>query len=107
MGVTKTAHYTESQNQLALLFKALAHPARLAIIDYLLAVDRCICGDIVNELPLAQPTISQHLKELKQVGLIQGSIEGKSICYCVNPKMFNLIEKYLSRVNKRSNNECC
>ena len=107
MGVTKNEHYTESQNQLALLFKALAHPARLAIIDYLLSVDRCICGDIVNELPLAQPTISQHLKELKQAGLIQGSIEGKAICYCVTSEMFNLIEQYLGRVNMSRNYNCC
>jgi len=107
MGVTKTAHYTESQNQLALVFKALAHPARLAIIDYLLSVDHCICGDIVNELPLAQPTISQHLKELKQVGLIQGSIEGKSICYCVNPEKFQLIASFFTHIQQSTAPSCC
>ena len=88
MGLTKTEYFTDKQNAIATMAKALGHPARIAILEYLLKVDTCICGDIVNELPLAQPTISQHLKELKQVGLIQGSIEGKSICYCVNPDKF-------------------
>ena len=83
MGATKTDHFTESQNELAVLSKALGHPARIAIMEYLLKVDACICGDIVNELPLSQPTVSQHLKELKNAGLIKGSIEGNSICYCI------------------------
>ena len=107
MGVTKTEHYTESQNQLALLFKALAHPARLAIIDYLLSVDRCICGDIVNELPLAQPTISQHLKELKQAGLIKGSIEGKAICYCVNPDAISQLVQFFIHLQQPKTPRCC
>ncbi len=84
MGATKTDHFTERQNQLATLAKAIAHPARIAILDYLIKVDSCICGDIVNELPLAQPTVSQHLKELKNAGLIKGDIEGNTICYCIN-----------------------
>lgn len=71
MGATKTDYFTERQNQLAALAKALAHPARIAILDYLLKVNACVCGDIVNELPLAQPTVSQHLKELKTAGLIK------------------------------------
>ena len=70
MGATKTENFTNQQNQLASLAKAIGHPARIAILDYLLTVDSCICGDIVNKLPLAQPTISQHLKELKNVGQI-------------------------------------
>ena len=81
MGASKTEGFTEKQNELATLFKALSHPARVAIIEYLLSVDTCICGDIVNELPLAQPTVSQHLKELKNAGIIKGSIEGTAICY--------------------------
>ena len=76
MGTTKTEHFTDKQNAIATLAKALGHPARVAIIEYLMKVDTCICGDIVNELPLAQPTVSQHLKELKNAGLIKGSIEG-------------------------------
>ena len=83
MGITKTEAFSETHNEIDQMMKALAHPARVAIIDYLLSVDACICGDIVNVLPLAQPTVSQHLKELKNAGLIKGSIEGKAICYCV------------------------
>lgn len=89
MGATKTDHFTEEQNQLAIVLKALGHPARVAIIQFLLKTDSCICGDIVDELPLAQPTVSQHLKELKNAGLITGNIEGNAICYCINPEMFN------------------
>ena len=82
MGATKTEHFTDKQNEIATLAKALGHPARIAIMEYLLKVDTCICGDIVNELPLAQPTVSQHLKELKEAGLIKGDIEGAKVCYC-------------------------
>ena len=88
MGATKHNSFSEENNNLALLFKALAHPARIAIVDYLLKVDNCICGDIVNELPLAQPTVSQHLKELKNAGIIKGAIEGTAICYCLNTETF-------------------
>ena len=94
MGVSKTHHFTENQNRIAILIKALGHPARIAIIEYLLNVEACICGDIVNELPLAQPTISQHLKELKNAGLIKGVIEGKSICYCVDEQGIEKLQNY-------------
>ena len=83
MGITKSEHFTEHQNELANVLKALGHPARVAIVEYLIQHKQCICGDIVNELPLSQATISQHLRELKQVGIIQGNIEGNSICYCL------------------------
>lgn len=86
MGTTKTEIFTEKQNRLAEMLKALAHPARIAIIQYLVKAQACICGDLVEELGLAQATISQHLKELKKVGLIQGTVEGTSVCYCINPK---------------------
>ena len=110
MGATKTEHFTDKQNSLATLAKALGHPARIAIMDYLLKVDSCICGDIVNELPLAQPTISQHLKELKNAGLIKGNIEGNAICYCIDEKAFKKMQKYFDRIathiqNKKKN--CC
>lgn len=91
MGATKTAHFTDSQNELALWMKALGHPARIAIIEFLLKTNSCICGDIVNELPLSQPTVSQHLKELKSAGIIQGNIEGTAICYCLNPETMQQI----------------
>ena len=80
MGISKTAHFNEQQNSLANIAKALGHPARLAIIEYLLQQKECVCGDIVSELPLAQATVSQHLKELKSAGIIKGNIEGNSIC---------------------------
>lgn len=84
MGVTKTEIFTEDQNKLAIIAKALGHPARIAILQYLAKVNTCICGDLVNEIGLAQPTISQHLKELKAVGLIKGNVEGTSVCYCID-----------------------
>ena len=110
MGATKTDHFTDKQNAIATLAKALGHPARVAIIDYLLKVDTCICGDIVNELPLAQPTVSQHLKELKNAGLIKGEIEGNAICYCIDEKIFQKLQNYFTSVSikmegKKSN--CC
>lgn len=89
MGLTKTQIFTDKQNKLALMMKALAHPARIAIIQHLIKADACICGDLVDELGLAQATISQHLKELKSIGLIQGTIEGTSVCYCIDPKVWN------------------
>ena len=70
------------------MMKALAHPARIAIIQHLVKSQACICGDLVDELGLAQATISQHLNELKKVGLIQGTVEGTSICYCIDPKVW-------------------
>lgn len=83
MGLTKTEIFTAKQNKLATMLKALAHPARIAIIQYLIKADTCVCGQLVEEFGLAQPTISQHLKELKNAGLIRGTIEGASICYCI------------------------
>jgi predicted transcriptional regulator len=88
MGLTKSEIFNERQNKLASMMKALAHPARIAIIQYLVKADACICGDLVGELGLAQATISQHLKELKNIGIIQGTIEGVSVCYCINPKVW-------------------
>lgn len=110
MGATKTDHFTDQQNTLATLLKALGHPARVAIIEYLMKVDTCICGDIVNELPLAQPTVSQHLKELKNAGLIKGSIEGNSICYCIEEEAIEKLQNYFANISiKLSNkkNNCC
>lgn len=98
MGATKTEHFTDKQNQIATIAKALGHPARIAIIEYLLKVNECICGDIVNELPLAQPTVSQHLKELKNAGLIKGNIEGNAICYCINENTFAIVKDYFSNI---------
>ncbi len=96
MGVSKSAAFSEHQNQLANLAKALGHPARIAIIEFLIKQDSCICKDIVDELPLSQPTVSQHLKELKNVGLIQGNIEGNRVCYCLDKKGFQSLVGFLS-----------
>lgn len=85
MGVSKTNLFTAEQNELAKVAKAIAHPARVAILQYLLKTNTCINGDLVQELGLAQATISQHLRELKDIGIIQGTIEGVSVCYCIAP----------------------
>lgn len=89
MGLTKTEIFTDKQNKLAQMMKALAHPARIAILQHLIKANACICGDLVEELGLAQATISQHLKELKNAGLIQGTIDGTSVCYCIDGKVWN------------------
>jgi ArsR family transcriptional regulator, arsenate/arsenite/antimonite-responsive transcriptional repressor len=96
MGITKTEFYSNEQIELSTILKALGHPARLAIIDHLLKVNSCICNDLVNEIQLAQPTISQHLKELKNAGLIKGNIEGSSICYCIDEKNVLKIQNYFN-----------
>lgn len=107
MGASKSESFSAEHNEMATLFKALSHPARVAIVDYLLSVDSCICGDIVNELPLAQPTISQHLKELKNANIIKGSIEGTAICYCINPETIQKIEQHFSLITHKLKNKCC
>ena len=98
MGATKTEAFTKEQNEISLMLKAMGHPARVAIIDHLMRVNACICNDIVDELPLAQPTISQHLKELKTAGLISGSVEGKAICYCIDIKGMERLRVYLNNI---------
>jgi DNA-binding transcriptional ArsR family regulator len=108
MGITKTDSFTEKQNEIASITKALGHPARLAIIEYLAEVNKCICGDIVNELPLAQATISQHLKELKHANLIKGSIAGNAICYCINFDTLEYYQKYINQLIVQSQkSKCC
>lgn len=105
----KKNDYTDNQQEMAALFKALGHPARVAIMEHLLKINACIVGDIVDELPLAQPTVSQHLKELKNVGLIKGSIEGNTICYCVDEKGIEKLNLYFSAFHSNLNKkeDCC
>lgn len=86
MGTTKTKDYTLQELSIAKYAKALSHPARVAILNLLLKKQACVCGDIVDELPLSQSTVSQHLKELKEAGLIKGDIDGASVCYCIDEK---------------------
>lgn len=111
MGASKTDHFTESQNAIASIAKALGHPARVAIVEHLMKVDSCICGDIVDELPLAQPTVSQHLKELKNAGIIKGNVEGNSVCYCIDTQAIDQLKNYFSEILKkisdRNNASCC
>lgn len=109
MGLTKSEIFTAEQNQLSTLLKAMAHPARIAILQRILKSNTCICGDLVEELGLAQPTISQHLKELKLAGIIQGSVEGASICYCINPVTWKLLKEQLGQffAAYKGDADCC
>lgn len=96
MGLTKAEIFTEEQNRLATMLKALAHPARIAILQQIISANACICGELVDELGLAQATISQHLKELKNAGIIQGTIEGVTVCYCIEPVAWKLLQRNLA-----------
>ena len=109
MGVTKTENFTQEQNAIAAVAKVLGHPARIAILEYIIKSQSCVCGSIVDEIGLAQSTISQHLKELKKVGLIQGKIEGTSVCYCINTENWNLLKKQFNNLFDSAINgiECC
>lgn len=107
MGITKTEIFTEQQNQLAIMLKALAHPARIAILQHIIKANACICGDLVDELGLAQATISQHLKELKTAGIIQGTIEGVSVCYCINPEVWGGLKEQLGAFFNAYQASCC
>ncbi|MBL7925242.1 MAG: winged helix-turn-helix transcriptional regulator [Bacteroidia bacterium] len=110
MGASKAEEFTVRDNRIAAYAKALAHPARVAILQLLIKRQACICGDIVEELPLSQSTVSQHLKELKAAGLIKGDIDGASICYCIDEAAF---EKAISDLNSLAENfraskvKCC
>ena len=95
MGISKKDGFTEETLRLADLFKAIGHPARMSIIQYMIKNPSCICNDIVEELPLAQSTISKHLSELKAVGVIQGEVSGAKLCYCINPEVLNEIAEIL------------
>ncbi|MFQ3181579.1 MAG: ArsR family transcriptional regulator [Polaribacter sp.] len=108
MGLTKSEIFTEEQNKVATIAKVLGHPARIAILEFLIKLETCVCGDLVKDIGLAQPTISQHLKELKKVGLIKGKIEGTSICYCIDQENWNKIKNTLNQfLNKNSAENCC
>ncbi len=109
MGITKSTQFTKNQNRKAELYKALGHPARIAIIEFVINQDSCVCGDIVDEIPLSQSTISQHLKELKKVGIIKGDIEGVKTCYCIDDKVWSELDD-VSRLFMSSYSEkdkCC
>lgn len=109
MGITKTEMFTDKQNKLATLFKVLGHPARIAILQHIINQKTCICNDLVEELGLAQATISQHLNELKNIGIIQGTIEGKSVCYCIQEKVWQEIQQEFNVFFNQDvkANQCC
>ncbi len=113
MGLTKTKLFSEKQNAIATMAKALGHPARIAILQHLLDANACINSDLVQELGLAQATISQHLKELKSIGIIQGTIDGTSMSYCINSEKWEEIKRmFLDLFEFKENspdrkNKCC
>ena len=96
MGLTKNEIFTEKQIELAKIANALSHPARIAIIEELISKNTCICGDLVSEIGLSQSTISQHLKELKEVGFIKGTIEGNTTCYCIDYDNLNIYKELIN-----------
>lgn len=107
MGITKTQIFNQQQNELAQFFKILGHPARIAILQYISKQNACICNDLVEETGLAQATISQHLKELKSIGLLKGEIEGKSMCYCIDVDRWNALQKNLNSFFNTTKMNCC
>ncbi|WP_300675169.1 metalloregulator ArsR/SmtB family transcription factor [Soonwooa sp.] len=109
MGITKSDIFSEEQNKLAGFFKVLGHPARVAILQHIINQKSCICNDLVEELGLAQATISQHLKELKNIGIIKGSIEGKSVCYCIDEEKWKQIQQDFDGFFNQNvgTNQCC
>lgn len=101
MGTTKTEAYTERQLNLAALFRALAHPARIAILEQLLREDCCICRDFTDEIALSQPTVSRHLKELRAAGIIRGTTEGVRVSYCIDPERWAELRGVLDGLSGR------
>lgn len=110
MGITKKELFTAHDNRIASYFKALGHPARIAILNHLITLDGCCCNDLVEETGLAQATVSQHLKALKELDIIQGSVEGKNFCYCINPETWQhlniLLTEFINHKIKPKNT-CC
>ncbi len=111
MAIHKTESFSKTEQELAALAKALSHPARIAILKVLAQRNACICGEIVEVLPLAQATVSQHLKALKDAGLIQGTIDGSKSCYCINTKAFEkagiAFTQLFTKITAATQKNCC
>lgn len=107
MGVTKTELFTPQQNEMAQVAKVLAHPARVAILQYISQQDACICSDLVAETGLAQATISQHLNEIKKIGLLKGNFQGKNLCYCIDKERWDAIQASFAQFFTRIGQACC
>jgi len=107
MGISKANLFSENQNRIAAMAKALAHPARIAILEHLIKKGSCVCGDIVEELPLSQSTISQHLKAMKDAGIIKGSIDGTYRCYCIDEQCCAAFSSQLMQLFSKLKSACC
>lgn len=110
MGLAKTEIFTDEQNKISLFAKVFGHPARVAILQHLFKINGCICGDLVTEIGLAQPTISQHLKELKLLGLIKGNVEGTRVCYCIHKENWTAMKLVMTQFLNEDipkNEDCC
>ena len=107
MGVTKTHIFSVEQNELAKVAKVLAHPARIAILEYISKQEACICNDLVDVIGLAQPTISQHLNEIKKIGLLKGTFEGKNLCYCIDQDRWIELQEAFHVFFSNINRNCC
>lgn len=110
MATAKIEEFYLKHNKVAAMLKAMGHPARVAIVEYLLRRDSCVCGDIVDQLPLAQATVSQHLKALKEATIIKGTVEGTSVCYCIDEKAMQFLKSYFQVLHERMENQkgkCC
>jgi DNA-binding transcriptional ArsR family regulator len=111
MGLSKKEKFSASQNLVAAYAKALGHPARIAILEFLAEHKSCFCGVLVKELPLSQSTVSQHLRTLKQAGLIKGEIEGPAVCYCIDKEEWEkakaLVASFFAQYHASESSQCC
>ncbi|WP_299168937.1 metalloregulator ArsR/SmtB family transcription factor [uncultured Allomuricauda sp.] len=107
MGASKTHMFSVTQNELAQVAKVLAHPARIAILEYISRQENCICNDLVDVIGLSQPTISQHLNEIKKIGLLKGTFEGKNLCYCINEERWEELQNSFNTFFANINYNCC
>lgn len=107
MGASKTEMFTTSQNTLATAAKVMAHPARISILQYISKQENCICNDLVAVTGLSQPTISQHLNEIKKIGLLKGNFEGKNLCYCINKEKWSELQELFHSFFNKINQNCC
>lgn len=107
MGVSKTDLFNKKQNEIATIAKVLSHPARVAILQYISQQDACICSDLVQETGLAQATISQHLSEIKKVGLLQGNFQGKNLCYCIDKSRWESLQGLFGDFFSHIRKQCC
>jgi len=107
MGASKVDIYSNDINQIAAVAKVFSHPARVAILQYISKQESCICNDIVEEIGLAQATISQHLKVINEAGLLKGTFEGKSLCYCLNLERFQELQSLFNSFFNQTKSNCC